>query len=393
VKSLGTRKKLISLVLAAVLLLVVVPVALAWPFGDVPVGYWAYNQIKRVAYLHITAGCGGGNYCPTRTITRAEMAVFVDNLTKAWTDQNEPYIFSVDNKNNGQGQSGDGIIAQSFAGTGLKGYSTEYRGVTGWAPTGVYGVSSAYSGQAIHGHGANVLTEGVLGTAAYGVGVYGISDGSSGNAVGVLGQTNGTWGLYSNDSLYVAGSCTGCTMAFVAQNADAGSLQVGDVVAASGVAPPLKGQQTPILRVQRAAASGSGALGVVQSRAEISTMEMQVLSGDSDRRDMIETRSVVEGEVIATEMQVPNVEFERETVEVANMVDGKVASGEYLFIVVQGLAQVRVDANAGIQAGDRLVAGDGGRAASATADLPTIGQAVEAVDADTGLVWVLVDLQ
>ncbi len=47
-------------------------------FGDVPVGYWAYTQIGTFAQRGITTGCDVGLYCPERSVTRAEMAVFVD---------------------------------------------------------------------------------------------------------------------------------------------------------------------------------------------------------------------------------------------------------------------------------------------------------------------------
>lgn len=46
-------------------------------FNDVPTGYWAFPFIEALASSGITAGCGGGNYCPEAPITRAEMAVFL----------------------------------------------------------------------------------------------------------------------------------------------------------------------------------------------------------------------------------------------------------------------------------------------------------------------------
>lgn len=46
-------------------------------FNDVPVGYWAAAWIKQLAAEGITGGCGGGNYCPTSPVTRAQMAVFL----------------------------------------------------------------------------------------------------------------------------------------------------------------------------------------------------------------------------------------------------------------------------------------------------------------------------
>ncbi len=51
---------------------------LAPSFADVPVGYWAHDQISTFAQRGITTGCDTGLYCPERPVTRAEMAVFLD---------------------------------------------------------------------------------------------------------------------------------------------------------------------------------------------------------------------------------------------------------------------------------------------------------------------------
>ncbi len=46
-------------------------------FGDVSPGYWAAAWIETLAAEGITGGCGGGNYCPEAVVTRAQMAVFL----------------------------------------------------------------------------------------------------------------------------------------------------------------------------------------------------------------------------------------------------------------------------------------------------------------------------
>jgi S-layer homology domain len=46
-------------------------------FADVPSSHWAAGWIEQLAAEGITAGCGGGNYCPESPATRAEMAVFL----------------------------------------------------------------------------------------------------------------------------------------------------------------------------------------------------------------------------------------------------------------------------------------------------------------------------
>ena len=55
-----------------------VPPACTTPrFADVPCSSPYAPWINELARLGVTAGCGGGNYCPLNTVTRAEMAVFL----------------------------------------------------------------------------------------------------------------------------------------------------------------------------------------------------------------------------------------------------------------------------------------------------------------------------
>jgi uncharacterized protein (DUF1800 family) len=46
-------------------------------FADVPPTTFGYAFIEELARRGITAGCGGGNYCPAAFVTRAQMAVFL----------------------------------------------------------------------------------------------------------------------------------------------------------------------------------------------------------------------------------------------------------------------------------------------------------------------------
>ncbi len=46
-------------------------------FGDVDPGYWAAAWIEQLAAEGVTSGCGGGDFCPTALVTRAQMAVFL----------------------------------------------------------------------------------------------------------------------------------------------------------------------------------------------------------------------------------------------------------------------------------------------------------------------------
>ena len=46
-------------------------------FGDVPTDHPYFQFIEALSNSGITAGCGNGDYCPDRAITRGEMAVFL----------------------------------------------------------------------------------------------------------------------------------------------------------------------------------------------------------------------------------------------------------------------------------------------------------------------------
>ncbi len=53
------------------------PAATGTAFTDVPLGSFADAWIEQLVTEGITAGCGGGNYCPGNPVTRAQMAVFL----------------------------------------------------------------------------------------------------------------------------------------------------------------------------------------------------------------------------------------------------------------------------------------------------------------------------
>jgi ELWxxDGT repeat protein len=53
------------------------PPATGMVFGDVPAAYWAAPWIERLAAEGIAGGCGNGDFCPERGVTRAELAVYL----------------------------------------------------------------------------------------------------------------------------------------------------------------------------------------------------------------------------------------------------------------------------------------------------------------------------
>ncbi len=53
------------------------PAATGIVFADVPAAHPFAAWIEELAALEVTGGCGGGNYCPEAPVTRAQMAVFL----------------------------------------------------------------------------------------------------------------------------------------------------------------------------------------------------------------------------------------------------------------------------------------------------------------------------
>ena len=51
-------------------------------FFDADLSYWAHSYIEKLASSGITSGCGGDSYCPEDTVTRAQMAVFLERGMK-----------------------------------------------------------------------------------------------------------------------------------------------------------------------------------------------------------------------------------------------------------------------------------------------------------------------
>lgn len=52
-------------------------------FNDVPDGNIFHDQIDFLASRNITLGCGGGNFCPNNSVSRQEMAAFLERMARA----------------------------------------------------------------------------------------------------------------------------------------------------------------------------------------------------------------------------------------------------------------------------------------------------------------------
>ncbi|MDO9695473.1 MAG: hypothetical protein Q7W56_12145 [Candidatus Latescibacteria bacterium] len=139
---------------------------------------------------------------------------------------------------------------------------------------------------------------------------------------------SGNYALYTLDNIE-AGVVTLSAQTIVAKVSGAGDLGVGDVVAADGVTDPVPGATNRLALVRLAGRDATGLVGVVAAR-----MEWQPAKGKE-----------AEGEMVLMPA------------------DGPAGVGDYVSLVVLGVADVRVDRGAVIAKGTRLTAADaGGRA-------------------------------
>jgi len=149
--------------------------------------------------------------------------------------------------------------------------------------------------------------------------------------------------------IYVNGSCTGCTMAYTAQNVGSAPIQAGDFVAVEGVMtdPDLN---VPVMLVRVATGPGDAIIGVA--------------TGAMTRRPVGESSGVVTGGFDPAE--------------------GAAAANGYLSVAVSGLVQARA-ADTGLQPGASVTAGPDG---AETAAGNGFTRALSSVDAN-GMVWVM----
>jgi len=132
----------------------------------------------------------------------------------------------------------------------------------------------------------------------------------------------GEWALYTVDNIE-AGNVVASAYSLVAQVTGPDPLSPGDLLAVTGVADPIPGSADSLPLVRLASAETfSGLIGVVKSR---------MVWGPAPGKE-------AEGEMSM------------------HSADGPAQAGEYVSLVVAGVAQVKVDPGAQIAAGDRLTA-------------------------------------
>jgi hypothetical protein len=147
-----------------------------------------------------------------------------------------------------------------------------------------------------------------------GVSTYGIWSNTS--------NASGQWAFYSVDNIQ-AGNVFATAYSLVTQVAGTAPLSPGDLVAVSGVSGPLPGSNVPMPLVRLSSAGDyNGVIGVVSSR-----MLWQVAPGKED----------------TGEMSLQGAE-------------GAAQPGEYVSLVIYGIADVKIEPSAQISAGERLTA-------------------------------------
>ena len=264
-----------------------------------------------------------------------------------------------------------GVYGEANSPYGYAGYfehtssSGEGVGMTAVGPTGAVITGTDGLGLRVSASGSAGDDDAVRGEHTSGDGVVGFSDGAGDLDNGVVGFTDGGYGVYgfSNafgqyagyfDGPISADGCTGCTMSYVAQNGSKEDLQAGDPVRIEGVQAPLAGAEQPVMEVARAG-SGDDVLGVVLGRTEIT----MVRPGTDDAKPGAHLGPTL----------------------------GAAAPGDYLVVVVQGMAEVRVGAAGQVDSGDQIAAGDDG--AVRALDVASFGIVLGESEED-GLVWALV---
>ncbi len=233
-------------------------------------------------------------------------------------------------------------------------------------PTGAVITGTNGSGLKVESSGDEGGDDGVRGEHSSGDGVVGFSDGTTDLDNGVIGFTDGGYGVYGFSNAtgqyaaYFAGpiradSCTGCTTRYVARNASDTTLQLGDVVTAAGVDTKTNGSGQPVI-LTAPATTGDSVLGVVVGRTTMTIAD--------DSQDDVK----------------PGAHY--------GPTGGPAAPGDYVVVVVQGMAQVRIDASRAVTIGERI--GLGANGVTQTDRSSSFAMVLDdASETRDGLVWAL----
>lgn len=233
---------------------------------------------------------------------------------------------------------GYGVYAQSANNQAVRGEAGDVAGIP--QPLGTVGVVGLGANRGLHGATVN------------GVGIYAASIESYGawaqstnfrGATGRTSRTDNNYGFYTPDNLYANNThLTGAVMQIMENGGDA-ALMPGDVVVFNGLNRDVAAVDGPIVQVRRADEGQSSAVaGVVYSRFNIDAVDPALDGPEGNHSGQ------------AAQMQVTPA--------------GSAAPGEFVLVVVQGPAEVRIEVGSGsaIAPGDLLATGEtAGRAGPA----------------------------
>jgi hypothetical protein len=308
------------------------------------------------------------------------------HFTDSWSGSNPDWGLLLENTS-----TGDGLRAYSKAtawnyaavfganiattgyGTGVYGYSTNGLGMRAGSGSGdgieavtdTTGGKSAVYAHSDKGNGVWAVSGSAVGVHGSSTSSYGVEGYSTSNIAGWFEGSNnaGAWiqtddtanwiGLAVTGILRIFnGSCQGCALAYLGQNDGTTAIEKGDLVAAAGVEVDPDTQQL-VLLVRRATSADDAVIGVAVGAA------------------------------------APPSEVNRSgPATVGKSGVGVVASGEYVQVMISGLAQVRVGSDK-ISVGEHL--GPGADGAIAAADTSTsVARVLSAPDAN-GLAWAMVN--
>jgi len=350
-----------------------------------------------------------------------------------------------------------------------------------WGNTGVFGASVFSSSRGMFGYATGSAGEGIRGattgnggdgvtataSSTYGYGVDAIATGYYGfggrfqssryPAIWANGAS-GYYDAYFPDAIYAGSYWTSGTgvMGIIALNDGSEALEPGGLVAFSGMTAAAEGSSEPMMAVQKVNDANSGAIiGVVQATyVQEGPVEMQppvtavednplaVVLEVSQKEDIPPEVGGTEAEQLPPPLPEEAIEVAPEIAEVVpelaapsapqvenlmdaemgHFVEGAAEPGQYVAIVIQGIARVKVDASAApVRAGDMLVASPAGYAIAASqqreasqpregsvkpgeeggvpakglplSQSPTIGRALESLETGTGAIYVFVSVR
>ncbi len=250
-------------------------------------------------------------------------------------------------------------LVNDGVGDGLRVYSQ----ATASNYAAVYASNTATTGSGTGVWAYSQMGAGIRGASASGHGVEGFSDSnfqhagwfeSANYAAAYLKAVKAEqyYAAVIDRHLHVLGFCTGCAVVYVGMNSGGLVVASGDLVAAAGVEVDSSTGQ-PVMQVRRAVDAGDAVIGVALGPA----------AGPSEDSALIQPKTPGKAGSDA------------------------VAPGEYLHIMVSGLAQVRV-AGSQVAIGQHLIASANGAVASADS-LTSVARVLSPPDAN-GLAWAMV---